>query len=261
MQSGLAGRVALVTGGSRGIGRASALALAAEGVRVCVVGRDAIRLTEVVNRAGGAAAAVAVEADLTTEGGCRRAYDACVESWGSPDILVNCAGSAGMGPVLDLRRADIDDALRLKLHGYLTMAQLVAPDMRRRGWGRIVNISGGAGASPTSTNLPTSLANVAVHNLTRALSDELAPDGVLVNVVAPGLTLTDRATDLFRRQAEAADRDVDSLIAEAGAQVPARRAARAEEIAAVVCFLSSDLCSYVHGSAVYMDGGARRGTP
>lgn len=261
MQSGLAGRVALVTGGSRGIGRASALALAAEGVRVCVVGRDATRLTEVVDRAGGAAAAVSVEADLSTEDGCRRAYDTCVASWGSPDVLVNCAGSAGMGPVLGLRRSDIDDALRLKLHGYLKMSQLVAPDMRRRGWGRIVNISGGAGASPTSTNLPTSLANVAVHNLTRALSDELSPDGVLVNVVAPGLTLTDRATDLFRREAEATGRDVETLIAAAGGQVPAGRPARAEEIAAVVCFLSSDLCSYVHGSAVYMDGGARRGTP
>ncbi|MEO7352526.1 MAG: SDR family NAD(P)-dependent oxidoreductase [Marmoricola sp.] len=261
MYQGLTGRVALVTGGSRGIGRASALALAAEAVRVCVVGRDTTRLAEVVDRAGGTAVAVAVEADLSTEDGCRRAYDACVESCGAPDILVNCAGSAGMGPVLDLRRSDIDDALRLKLHGYLTMSQLVAPDMRRRGWGRIVNISGGAGASPTSTNLPTSLANVAVHNLTRALSDELAPDGVLVNVVAPGLTLTDRATDLFRAEAEAAGRDVDSLIAEAGALVPAGRAARAEEIAAVVCFLSSDLCSYVHGSAVYMDGGARRASP
>lgn len=261
MQSGLTGRVALVTGGSRGIGRASALALAAEGARVCVVGRDATSLTEVVDRAGGPAAAVAVEADLSTEDGCRRAYEGCVASWGSPDILVNCAGSAGMGPVLDLRRSDIDDALRLKLHGYLTMSQLAAPDMRRRGWGRIVNVSGGAGASPTSTNLPTSLANVAVHNLTRALSDELAPDGVLVNVVAPGLTLTDRATDLFRRQAAVTGRDVETLIAEAGAQVPAGRAARAEEIATVVCFLSSDLCSYVHGSAVYMDGGARRGTP
>jgi 3-oxoacyl-[acyl-carrier protein] reductase len=259
MYEGLTGRVALVTGGSRGIGRASALALADEGARVCVVGRDTTRLAAVVDRAGGSA--VAVEADLSTEDGCRRAYDACVQSWGAPDILVNCAGSAAMGPVLDLRRSDIDDALRLKLHGYLTMSQLVAPDMRRRGWGRIVNISGGAGASPTSTNLPTSLANVAVHNLTRALSDELAPDGVLVNVVAPGLTLTDRATDLFRAEAEAAGRDVDSMIAEAGALVPAGRAARAEEIAAVVCFLSSDLCSYVHSSALYMDGGARRSTP
>lgn len=259
MYEGLTGRVALVTGGSRGIGRASALALAAEGAQVCVIGRDTTRLAAVVDRAGGGA--VAVEADLSTEDGCRRAYDACVESCGAPDILVNCAGSAAMRPVLDLRRSDIDDALRLKLHGYLTMSQLVAPDMRRRGWGRIVNISGGAGASPTSTNLPTSLANIAVHNLTRALSDVLAPDGVLVNVVAPGLTLTDRATDLFRAEAEAAGRDVDSLIAEAGALVPAGRAARAEEIAAVVCFLSSDLCSYVHGSALYMDGGARRSTP
>lgn len=259
MYEGLTGRVALVTGGSRGIGRASALALADEGAQVCVVGRDTTRLAAVVDRVGGSA--VAVEADLSTEDGCRRAYDACVESCGAPDILVNCAGSAAMGPVLDLRRSDIDDALRLKLHGYLTMSQLVAPDMRRRGWGRIVNISGGAGASPTTTNLPMSLANVAVHNLTRALSDELAPDGVLVNVVAPGLTLTDRATDLFRAEAEAAGRDVDSMIAEAGALVPAGRAARAEEIAAVVCFLSSDLCSYVHGSALYMDGGARRSTP
>ncbi|MCZ4518879.1 SDR family oxidoreductase [Rhodococcus ruber] len=259
MQTGLAGKIALVTGGSRGIGRASALALAAEGTRVCVVGRDSDLLDEVVARSDGSA--VSVIADLSTEEGCRVAYDACIAGYGSPDILVNCAGSAGMGPVLDLRRSDIDDALRLKLHGYLTMSQLVAPDMRRRGWGRIVNVSGGAGASPTSTNLPTSLANIAVHNLTRALSDELAPDGVLVNVVAPGLTLTGRATDLFRVASEKSGRNVEALIAEAGAGVPAGRAARAEEIAAAVCFLSSELCSYIHGSAIYMDGGGRRATP
>ena len=259
MDLGIADRPALVTGGSSGIGRACVVQLLAEGARVCAVSRDVSPLDELVSRHGGRL--VVVSADLTTPEGCADAVAACVDAFGGVDVLVNNAGAARGGPVLELTREQVDTALLLKLHGYLTMSQLVAPEMRRRGWGRIVNVSGGAGASPTSTNLPTSLANVAVHNLTRALSDELAPDGVLVNVVAPGLTLTDRATDLFRVQAEATGRDVESLIAEAGALVPAGRPAAAAEVAAVVCFLASDLCSYVHGSAIYLDGGARRATP
>jgi NAD(P)-dependent dehydrogenase (short-subunit alcohol dehydrogenase family) len=259
MELGIAGRTALVTGASRGIGRACAQALLGEGASVFAVARDARRLAELGD--GHSATHGFHATDLSTDEGCGAAISACVERFGGVDILVNCAGAATMGNVLSLSREQIDSALRLKFHGYLRLAQLAAPFMKAQGWGRIVNVAGSAGTSPTAENLPTSLANIAVLNATRALSDELAPHGVLVNVVCPGLTLNDRAVDLFRVQALAQQRPVEELIAEAGEALPAGRPAEAREIASVVCFLASDACSYLFGSALYLDGGGRRATP
>lgn len=259
MDLGLGDRVALVTGGSQGIGRACVEALLDEGARVCAVSRDPSVLDGLVDTADGRL--VTVAADLTRHPECAAAVDHCRTVLGPLDVLVNCAGSAGMGPVLELPRHEIDNALALKFHGYLAMAQLVAPMMIAQGWGRIVNVAGSAGTSPTADNLPTSLANITVHNLTRALSDELAPHGVLVNLVAPGVTLTDRAHDRFAQMAATQGREGSDLLAEASAAIPAGRPALPTEVAAVVCFLASTACSYVHGSAVYMDGGSRRATP
>jgi NAD(P)-dependent dehydrogenase (short-subunit alcohol dehydrogenase family) len=259
MDFGLTDRVALVTGGTRGIGRATVEVLAAEGARVFAVGRDPGRVAEIDTHLSGRVAGVA--ADLSTDEGCAQAVDACRARFGDPDVLVNCAGAAGTGNVLDLAREDIDSALRLKFHGYLRMSQLVAPAMRERGWGRIVHVAGSAGTSPTAGNLPTSLANIAVYNATRALSDELAPSGVLVNIVAPGLTLTDRARDLFRAQVGDDDAAIDAAIERAAESLPAKRAASADDVARAVAFLASDACRYVFASALYMDGGSRRSTP
>lgn len=259
MDLGLQGRRAIVTGGSRGIGRACAIELAREGASVCIAGRNRDALAEARKATG--APAVTVEADLSTQEGCERAVSACLGAFGGVDILVNSAGAARMKGVLDLPVDVIDEALRLKLYGYLRMSQLVAPHMKEQGWGRIVNIAGGAGTSPTAGNMPTSLANIGVLNVTRALSDALAPHGVLVNTICPGLTNTDRARDLARARAQREGRDLEEIVAEMGAAVPAGRMAEPEEVARVAAFLASDACSYVHGTAIYMDGGARRATP
>jgi NAD(P)-dependent dehydrogenase (short-subunit alcohol dehydrogenase family) len=184
-----------------------------------------------------------------------------VRDFGGVDVLINCAGAAQGRPVLDLPTELIDDALGLKLYGYLRMAQLSIPHMRERGWGRIVNIAGGAGASPTAGNLPTSLANIGVLNMTRALSDAAAGDGILVNTICPGLTDTDRAREGQQARAEREGRPVEELLDDAGGRLPAGRIAQPEEVARVATFLASDACSYVHSSSIYMDGGARRGTP
>ncbi|MSP23082.1 MAG: SDR family NAD(P)-dependent oxidoreductase [Dehalococcoidia bacterium] len=262
MELGLLGKVALVTGGSRGIGLACALELARDGADVCVVARDQELLTTAVTRLTSLGVrAAAVVADLSTEAGCAAAVAACEATLGPADILINCAGAARQLPVLDLPVSMIEEALDLKLFGYLRLSQLVAPGMRARGWGRIVNIAGGAGTSPTAGNLPTSLANIGVLNMTHALSDALAGDGVLVNVICPGVTDTDRARDLQAAAAAARGIEVEQAIAEAGARLPAGRIAHPEEIARVATFLASEACSYVFASAVYMDGGARRATP
>ena len=172
MDLGLKGKRAIVTGGSRGIGRCCALALAREGAQVCVTARSQELLDVVVseiNGIGGEGYSVAV--DLTSLEGCQMVVSATVEHFGGVDILVNCAGAARGADILDLPTELIDDALSLKSYSYLRLSQLVIPHMRENGWGRIVNVAGGAGTSPTSGNIPVSLANITILNMTRALSD------------------------------------------------------------------------------------------
>ena len=262
MDLGLKGKRALVTGGSRGIGKACAIELARESCDVCIVGRDETLLNAAMRevfafgvRGGG------VSADLRTQEGCEIAVESCVKALGAVDILVNSAGAATLGPILELPIAAVEDALALKTYGYLRLSQLVAPHMREQGWGRIVNIAGGAGASPNAWNIPTSLANAGVLNVTRALSDALSADGILVNTICPGLTNTDRARDMARLRAQQQGRDIDEVLTEMAKDVPAKRMAEPDEIARVAVFLASEACSYVHGSSIYMDGGGRRGTP
>ena len=262
MDLGLKGKRAIVTGGSRGIGLCCALGLAREGARVCVTARTRSLLEEArveIDRAGGEGWAVA--SDLTTLEGCRHVVDETVVRWDGVDILVNCAGAARMGDILELSTEVIDEGLELKSYSYLRMAQRVIPHMKRNRWGRIINIAGGAGSSPTRTNIPLSVSNIAVLNMTRALSDAVSRDGILVNTICPGLTNTKRARDLQHDRAKEEGRSVDEILAQIRGRLPAGRLAEAQEIANVVGFLASEPCSYLFGSSLYMDGGERRGIP
>ena len=262
MNLGLKGKRAVVTGGSQGIGRACAVALAKEGTRVCIVARNRKPLDVVVreiNDAGGEGYAVAV--DLRHLEGCKQVVNEVRKIFGGVDILVNNVGAARNSDVLSLDVDQISEALQLKSYSYLRMAQLVIPDMKENGWGRIVNIAGGAGTSPTRGNIPTGAANITILNMTRALSDAVAGDGILVNTVCPGLTNTPRARTQQRGRAEREGRDVEEVLKELGAELPAGRMAEPEDIANTVTFLASEACSYIFGSSIYMDGGGRRSTP
>ncbi len=262
MDLGLKGKIAIVTGASRGIGRACAIALGREGARVCATARDEALLAQVaedVSAAGGEG--MFVSSDLTTLDGCRKVVDACVAGFGGVDVLINSAGAARGGDILTLDAEFIAEALTLKTYGYLRMSQLAIPHMREKGWGRIVNVAGGAGASPARGNIPTSAANITVLNNTRALSDAVAGEGVQVNTVCPGMTNTQRARDLMQGPADKAGKDVEEFLKEVGGRTPAGRIAEPEEVANVAVFLASAACSYVNGSSIYMDGGSRRATP
>ena len=262
MNLGLEGKRAIVTGGSRGIGRCCARALAQEGTRVCIVARTQSELNQVleeINEMDGEGFAVAV--DLTSQKSCQQVVHETVETFGGVDILVNNVGAAKNADILELSAKCIDDALRLKSYSYLRMAQLVIPYMKESQWGRIINIAGGAGTSPSRRNIPTGAANVTILNMTRALSDAVSIDGILVNTICPGLTNTVRARTQQNARAVFENRDVEELLWELERELPAGRMAEPEEIANVVAFLASEICSYMFGSSIYMDGGARRGTP
>ena len=252
----------LVTGGNRGIGRCCALSLAREGARVCITARDKKRLdntVEDIRKIGGVG--FAVSGDLTIPESCQEVVSRTVDVLDGIDILINCAGAAGGGDILNLATGTIDDGLALKSYGYLRMAQLVIPLMKQKQWGRIIHIAGSAGTSPDRNNIPMSLANIAILNMTRALSDAVSEHGILVNALCPGLTNTQRARNVQQARANEEGRDVEEVLKDIGNGLPAGRIAEPEEIAEMVTFLASEKCSYMFGSSIYMDGGGRRGTP
>ena len=262
MDLGLNGKRAIVTGGSRGIGKQCALALAREGVHVCIAARKQGPLQQTlseINHTGHKGHAVS--GDLTTLENCEKVVHATIDHFGGVDILVNNVGAARNADILELPPELIDDALALKTYSYLRMSQLVIPSMKKNQWGRIINIAGSAGSSPTRANIPTGAANITILNITRALSDAVSSDGILVNAVCPGLTNTGRARTQQGARAAREGRDVEELLQALGRELPAGRIADPEEIANVVTFLASEACSYMFGTALYMDGGKRRATP
>ena len=258
MELGLVGKRAIITGASRGIGRACALGLAKEGVEVCIVSRTKMDLEQVISEIEAIGVrGYAVTEDLDTAEGCRKVVQEAVRFLGGVDILINNVGAAQNGDILDLAREQIESALRLKSFSYLQMSQEVIPHMQLNRWGRIINI---AGTSPTRDNIPIAAANILILNMTRALSDAVARDGILVNSICPGLTNTDRARKQQRLRAKKEGKNVEDLLLQLAGQIPAGRMAEPEEIANAVAFLASSACSYVFGSSIYMDGGQRRGT-
>jgi NAD(P)-dependent dehydrogenase (short-subunit alcohol dehydrogenase family) len=258
----LTGKRAIVTGGSRGIGKATARQLLAEGVDVAVVarGQEALQATakELASESG--RRVLAIVADTGNDASVRDMVARAVEGLGGVDILVNCAAKAGgQAPVPNL--ASITDELfwddmNVKVMGYLRCAREVAPHMIAAGWGRIINISGLAARQSGSTI--GSMRNVAVAALTKNLADELGPQGINVTVVHPGLTRTERTAEVIAARARATGVTPDEVEAQMAQGNSARRIISAEEIAYVVAFLASPKSLAVNGDAIAAGGGLGR---
>lgn len=257
----LRGKVALVTGGSKGIGRAVALGLAAEGARVAVVARDAGALDKVAaecrDRSGHEA--VAIAADLSRLEEVERVIGETKGRLGRVDILVNNAGAIRGGAFLQIPDAQWIEDWNLKLLGYIRMARAVIPHMQAQGGGRICNVTGAAARNPAPTYLTGGAANAALTNFTKGLADLGAPMGILVTAVSPAATKTERWDSLIAQQAKGSGRSVEDLMAEATAPYKLGRIATAEDIADAVCFLVSARASFITGICVTVDGGATRG--
>ena len=232
----LMGKVALVTGGSKGIGRAIALGLAAEGARVVVVARDAGAMAEV-----------------------ERVVATAQRECGRLDILVNNAGAIRGGAFLDIPDAQWIGDWNLKLLGYIRMARAVFPIMQGQGGGRIVNVVGAAARNPTAVYLTGGAANAALVNFTKGLADLGAESNILVTAVSPAATRTERWDSLMEQQAKASGKSVAEVRAAAQAPYKLGRIATPEDIADLVCFLSSARASFITGICITVDGGATRG--
>jgi 3-oxoacyl-[acyl-carrier protein] reductase len=257
----LKGKVALVTGASKGIGKAIALGLAAEGARVAIVARDAGARDKVAAecRDRSRTDAVAVAADLSQLDEVERVVREVKDRAGRVDILVNNAGAIRGGAFLQIPDAQWTDDWNLKLLGYIRMARAVFPLMQAQGGGRICNVVGAAGRNPTATYLTGGAANAALINFTKGLADLGAPSRILVTAVSPAATKTERWDSLMAQQAAASGRSVQELQAEAESPYKLGRIATPGDIADVVCFLVSARASFVTGICVTVDGGATRG--
>lgn len=261
MDLGLRGKTALVTGGSKGIGRAVARTLAAEGARVVICSRDAGALKEAaadVERATGGHVE-AVSADLSRREEVTRVAAEALGRLGRLDILVNNAGAIKAGDFLTTPDEEWLSGWSLKLLGYIRMAREVLPHMQRQGGGRIINVVGAAARNPAATYMMGGAANAALINFTKALADLGARSNVLVTAVSPGPVKTERWDSLMAQQAEAAGQSVGDYVEERSKELPLGRIALPEEVADVVCFLASERASFLTGITITIDGGITRG--
>ncbi|HYG85426.1 MAG TPA: SDR family oxidoreductase [Azospirillum sp.] len=258
MELGIAGKVALVTGASAGIGRAIAAELVREGVRLALIGRDAQRLDTAASALSdeGPGRALAVTCDCTVPQDIERAVARTQEVFGSIDILVNNAGATPMGRLDTLDDAEWERSWSLKVMGYVRFARAVIPGMRARRWGRIVNVIGRSGYQPLPDYIAGSTINAALLAFTKALSKQLAPDNVLVNGINPGPIDTERWELVTRQRAALEVVDPAAIHARAVASVPQGRLGRAEEVAAMAAILCSERASFVSGALLNVDGGS-----
>jgi NAD(P)-dependent dehydrogenase (short-subunit alcohol dehydrogenase family) len=251
----LTGRCALVTGGSRGIGLASARVLAAEGADVALLARTREPLEHAAEelRAASGRRVVAVVADTGDDESVLDAVRSVVEQLGAIDILVNAAATPATGA--PLREEDLEREINVKVRGYLRCVRAVAPLMAERGWGRIINISGLAARQTGS--ITGSIRNAAVAAMTKNLADELGPQGINVTVVHPGMTITESSPASLRAMAAARGKEPEEVAAEIAARVSIGRSVRAEEVADVIAFLASPRSVALNGDAISASGGAR----
>jgi 3-oxoacyl-[acyl-carrier protein] reductase len=252
MKLGLEDKVAIITGGSEGIGKASAARLAGEGAKVVIAARRAdvlARAAEELSRAGGTVHGVV--ADVTQKADVERLVAEAMARFGRIDIVVNNAGTSNAfafeAASDELWQADLD----LKLHAAVRMIRAALPALKQRG-GRIINITTPAGKQPPARSLPTSVSRAAGIALTKALSRDLAAYHILVNTVCVGMIKSAQQ----ERMGAASGRSVEEHYRELGKAVPLGRVGEAEEVANVVAFLASEAASYVTGASINVDGGS-----
>lgn len=253
----LRGTVAMVTGASRGIGRAIAQALAAEGADLCLVATSRDGLADVMAAISGTPGQkLALGFDVADRAACQAAVAQCVDRFGRLDALVNNAGIYLAKTFLEYEPADFQRLLDVNLFGVIHLTQAALPGMLERGYGRVVNIASTAGKWGSRNQSAYNVSKHAVVGLTRCVALETAARGVTVNAICPGFIDTDMLVDLKRDAATKGVADPDAVFAALiNQRVPMARALRADEIAGMAVYLASPQASGLTGQSILIDGG------
>jgi 3-oxoacyl-[acyl-carrier protein] reductase len=252
LELGLKGKIAVVTGGSDGIGRATALRFAREGADVAVCARRQEPLDQTaaeIRKAG--AQVLALSADMSKKADIERFIKAVIERFGRIDILVNTAGTSARGKFLEIEDAAWSADLELKVFGAIRCTRLAVPHMKKQGGGRIINITISSAKQPGAESYPTSVSRAAGLALTKALSKEYAASNILVNTVCIGKIKSGQHVRRYTKDGVSAD----DYYRQTAKDIPLGRVGEAEEVANVIAFLASDAASYVTGTSVNLDGG------
>jgi NAD(P)-dependent dehydrogenase (short-subunit alcohol dehydrogenase family) len=256
----LNGKKALITGGSKGIGKCTARVLAEEGVDVAILARDmasaeatAAEIARATNRK-----VIAVKADTSDDAQVKKAIGDAVAALGRIDILVNCAakaaGQSKPPSLLEIQNDDFWAEMNVKVMGYLRTCREVAPMMEANGWGRIINVSGLAARN--TGNIIGTMRNVSVAALTKNVADEMAGTGVTVTCVHPGMTVTEKTPGLLERQAKANNITVAEMEKRMDSRNVNRKVVTMEQVADVIAFLASPRSVAINGDIIAAGGGA-----